>query len=99
MNSFLNRHATNDRRARPGCRQQAQRGVEASFTPRRTLLVSHWAVNSSATVSFPPANKATGRAVAMQESMLALIDHGGPPRSASGILGAFVLVGNGGTSQ
>ncbi len=75
------------------------------YAQARALLVSHWAVNSDATVKLITgamgrlANKDIGRAEAMRELMLALIDHGEPAEAHPAFWAPFVVVGNGGTSQ
>src|SRR5208337_4602496 len=55
------------------------------YAQARALLVSHWAVKSGATVKLVTgamsrlaADKSMGRAEAMRQSMLALIDNGTP---------------------
>ena len=72
------------------------------YAQARALLVSHWAVNSDATVklitgamSWLAANKSMGRAEAMRRSMLALIDKGGPEAHPA-FWAPFVVVGEGG---
>jgi CHAT domain-containing protein/Tfp pilus assembly protein PilF len=76
------------------------------YAQARALLVSHWAVNSDATVklitgaiSRLAADKSRGRAEAMRQSMLALIDTGGPREAQPAYWAPFVLVGDGGTMQ
>ena len=65
------------------------------YAQARALLVSHWEVNSEATVKLITgamrrlaADKGMGRAEAMRQSMLALIGKGTAAGSASGLLGA-----------
>ena len=65
------------------------------YAQARALLVSHWEVNSDATVklitgamSRLAANKSMGRAEAMRQSMLALIDKGEPREAHPAYLGA-----------
>ena len=74
------------------------------YAQARALLVSHWAVNSNATVklitgaiSRLAADKTLGRAEAMRQSMLALIDKGDPQESHPAYWAPFVVVGEGGT--
>ena len=74
------------------------------YAQARALLVSHWAVNSNATVklitgamSRLAADKTVGRAEAMRQSMLALIDKGEPQESHPAYWAPFVVVGEGGT--
>ena len=75
------------------------------YAQARALLVSHWAVNSDATVKLVTgamgrlANKDIGRAEAVRQAMLALIDHGEPGEAHPAFWAPFVVVGNGGTSQ
>ena len=73
------------------------------YAQARALLVSHWEVNSDATVKLVTgamrrlaANKSMGRAEAMRQSMLALIDKRHEPREAHPAYWApFVVVGEG----
>ena len=76
------------------------------YAQARALLVSHWEVNSAATVkliagamSRLAANKSIGRAEAMRQSMLALIDKGEPREAHPAFWAPFVLVGEGGTGR
>jgi CHAT domain-containing protein len=75
------------------------------YAGARTLLVSHWAVDSEATVAlttrmFEEAGRGTGRAEALRRSMLALADH---PTEATlrhpAMWAPFVIVGEGSTSK
>ncbi len=75
------------------------------YAHARALLVSHWAVNSDATVklitgavSRLAADKSMGRAEAMRQSMLALIDKGMPEESHPSYWAPFVVVGEGAIS-
>ncbi len=68
----------------------------------RALLVSHWAVDSNATVklitgaiSRMAADNGVGRAEAMRQSMLALIDKGEPDEVHPAYWAPFVVVGEG----
>ncbi len=72
------------------------------FAGARALLVSHWAVNSDATVwlmtgTFAALAKdpAIGRAEAFRRTMLAMIDAGLPPS----MWAPFVIVGEGGSRK
>ena len=71
------------------------------YAQARALLVSHWAVDSGATVKLVTgamgrlaANKAMGRAEAMRQSMLALINKSGPEAHPA-FWAPFVVVGEG----
>ena len=71
------------------------------YAGARSLLVSHWSVNSDATVklitgakSRLSADKRMGRAEAMRQSMLALIDTGASPAYWA----PFIVVGEGAAS-
>ena len=73
------------------------------YAQARALLVSHWEVNSDTTVklitgamSRLAADKAMGRAEAMRQSMLALIDTGTPQEAHPAFWAPFVVVGEGG---
>jgi hypothetical protein len=73
------------------------------YAQPRALLVSHWPVRSAATVKLITgamkrlvANKAMGRAEAMRQLMLDLIDHGKPCESHPAYWAPFVVVGEGG---
>jgi len=68
----------------------------------RALLVSHWSVYSDATVkliagaiSRMAADKSVGRAEALRQSMLALIDKGAPYEAQPAYWAPFVIVGEG----
>jgi tetratricopeptide (TPR) repeat protein/CHAT domain-containing protein len=72
------------------------------YAGARSLLVSHWAVYSAATVKLVTgavreiARDATvGRAEAMRRSMLALIDNGSPEEAHPSYWAPFVVVGEG----
>jgi CHAT domain-containing protein len=76
------------------------------YAQTRALLVSHWAVNSDATVklitgamSRLAADKPMGRAEAIQRSMLTLIDRGEPREAHPSIWAPFVAVGEGGAGR
>jgi len=72
------------------------------YAGARALLVSHWSVDSDATVklitgavSRMAADKSVGRAEAMRRSMLALIDNGEPIEAHPAYWAPFVVVGEG----
>jgi CHAT domain-containing protein len=76
------------------------------YAQARALLVSHWAVNSDATVklitgaiSRLAVNKSMGRAEALRQSMLALIDKGEPREAHPAFWAPFVVVGEGGAGR
>ena len=82
-------------------------GLARSFfyAGARSLLVSHWAVNSDATVklitgavSQLKAEPGIGRTEALRRSMLAMIDQGGPEDAHPSSWAPFVLVGDGGAT-
>ena len=72
------------------------------YAGARSLLVSHWAVNSEATVklitkavSVLKADPSIGRAEAMRRSMLAMIEQGTPEEAHPALWAPFILVGEG----
>ena len=72
------------------------------YAGARALLVSHWAVNSNATVklitktlSTMGADKTIGRSEALRRSMMALIEHGDPHEAHPAYWAPFVVVGEG----
>ena len=76
------------------------------YAQARALLVSHWEVNSVATVklitgamSGLAASKSIGRAEAMRQSMLTLIDRGEPREAHPAFWAPFVVVGEGGAGR
>jgi CHAT domain-containing protein len=76
------------------------------YAQARALLVSHWEVDSAATVKLITgamtrlaANNGLGRAEAMRQSMLALIDHGTPQEAQPAYWAPFVIVGEGGAGR
>lgn len=84
---------------------EALSGLARSFfyAQARALLVSHWEVNSIATVklitsavSSMSKDKSIGRAKALQSAMLNLIDHGKPHEAHPAYWAPFVMVGEGG---
>jgi CHAT domain-containing protein/tetratricopeptide (TPR) repeat protein len=75
------------------------------YAGSRALLVSHWAVDSDATVklitktlSAMADDKSIGRSEALRRSMLALIEYGEPHQAHPAIWAPFVVVGEGGGS-
>ncbi len=73
------------------------------YAQARALLVSHWEVNSDATVKLVTgamrrlaADKSVGRAEAMRQSMLALIGKGESYEAHPAYWAPFVVVGEGG---
>ena len=76
------------------------------YAQARALLASHWEVNSEATVklitgaiSRLAADKSIGRAKAMRQSMLDLIDHGNAEEAHPAYWAPFVVVGEGGAGR
>ncbi|MGA7324297.1 MAG: CHAT domain-containing tetratricopeptide repeat protein [Rhodomicrobium sp.] len=76
------------------------------YAQARALLVSHWEVDSNATVklitgamSRLAANKSMGRAEAMRQSMFALIDIGEPQEAHPAFWAPFVVVGEGAAAR
>ena len=72
------------------------------YAQARALLVSHWAVDSAATVKLITGTvrrmtrgKPAGRAEALRRSMLELIKHGEPHEAHPAFWAPFVLVGEG----
>ena len=87
---------------------EALSGIARAFfyAQARALAVSHWEVNSEATVklitgamSRLAADKTMGRAEAMRESMLALINKGKPGQAHPAYWAPFVVVGEGGAGR
>ena len=73
------------------------------YAQAHALLVSHWAVNSNATVKLITAamrdiarNKSVGRAEALRRAMLELIDKGDPDEKHPAYWAPFIVVGEGG---
>ena len=86
---------------------EALSGMSRAFfyAGARALLVSHWAVNSDATVklitkmlSTMAADKTVGRSEALRRSMAALIDAGDPNEAHPANWAPFVVVGEGGAA-
>jgi len=84
---------------------EALSGVSRAFfyAGARALFLSHWAVNSDATVklvtktlSTMAADKAVSRSEALRRSMVALIEHGEPHEAHPAYWAPFVVVGEGG---
>jgi CHAT domain-containing protein len=76
------------------------------YAGARALLVSHWAVYSDATVKLitgamgrMAADKSVGRAEAMRQSMLALIDKGTADETQPAYWAPFVVVGEGAAAK
>jgi CHAT domain-containing protein len=72
------------------------------YAGARALLVSHWAVNSDATVklitktlSTMAADKSVGRSEALRRAMVALIEQGEPHEAHPAYWAPFVVVGEG----
>ena len=72
------------------------------YAQARALLVSHWAVDSNATVKLITAatsefarDKSVGRAEALRRAMLALIDGGKAPEVHPAVWAPFIVVGEG----
>jgi CHAT domain-containing protein len=72
------------------------------YAQARTLLVSHWAVDSAATVKLVTAaigemgrDASIGRSEALRRAMLSLIDRGAPHEAHPAYWAAFVVVGEG----
>jgi CHAT domain-containing protein len=76
------------------------------YAQARALLVSHWAVDSAATVKLVTAavkeiaqDKGKGRAEALRRAMLTLADNGTAEEAHPAFWAPFVLVGEGGTAR
>jgi CHAT domain-containing protein len=76
------------------------------YAQARALLVSHWQVQSDATVKLITAavreiakDKRVGRAEALRRSMIALIDDGKPYEAHPAFWAPFVVVGEGGVGN
>ena len=72
------------------------------YAQARAMLVSHWEVDSDATVKLITGamnrlakDTTLGRAEAMRQSMLELIDHGAPQEAHPSVWAPFVVVGEG----
>jgi hypothetical protein len=72
------------------------------FAGTRALLVSHWAVNSAATVKLITSAVSSitrdgkmGRAEALRQAMLSMIDSGEPQEAHPALWAPFVVVGEG----
>jgi hypothetical protein len=72
------------------------------YAGARSLLVSHWSVESNATVKLitkalgiMATDKSIGRSEALRRSMLALIDKGEPQEAHPAYWAPFVVVGEG----
>jgi CHAT domain-containing protein len=76
------------------------------YAQARALLVSHWEVDSDATVKLITTavseitrNKSVGRAEALRRAMLAMIDQGEPRETHPAYWAPFVVVGEGGAGR
>jgi CHAT domain-containing protein len=87
---------------------EALSGVARAFfyAQARALLVSHWEVNSAATVKLITAavneitrDNSVGRAEALRRAMLALIDKGQPYEAHPAYWAPFVVVGEGAAAK
>jgi hypothetical protein len=85
--------------------QMAPRGAKgaAKLATARPLLLLHWTVESESTVRFikttintMSADKSMGRAEALRQSMIALIDKGAPHETHPAYWAPFVVAGEGG---
>ena len=72
------------------------------YAQARALLVSHWAVNSNATVKLITTamreiarDKSAGRAKALRRAMIAMIDNGKPYEAHPAFWAPFIVVGEG----
>jgi CHAT domain-containing protein/Tfp pilus assembly protein PilF len=83
---------------------EALSGLSRAFiyAQARALLVSHWAVDSDATVKLVTAaireivrDKSVGRSEALRRAMLALIDKGKPHEAHPAYWAPFIVVGEG----
>ena len=75
------------------------------YAGARAMLVSHWSVDSAATVKLITSavgatthDKTLGRAEALRRAMLAMIDTGEPRQAHPAYWAPFVVVGEGGAS-
>jgi CHAT domain-containing protein/tetratricopeptide (TPR) repeat protein len=96
--------ACNTAAAGEAANAEALSGLARAFiyAQARALLVSHWAVDSHATVALiteavraMAADRAIGRAEAFRRSMLALLDKGEPRMAHPAYWAPFVVVGEG----
>jgi len=76
------------------------------YAQARALLVSHWAVDSDATVKLVTGavrelsrDGKVGRAEALRRAMLALVDKGAPHEAHPSYWASFVVVGEGGAGR
>jgi CHAT domain-containing protein/tetratricopeptide (TPR) repeat protein len=84
---------------------QALSGLARAFiyAQTRALLVSHWAVDSNATVKLITSaigemagDRKVGRSEALRRAMLSLIDNGAPAHAHPAYWAPFIVVGEGG---
>jgi CHAT domain-containing protein len=87
---------------------EALSGISSAFfyAGARALLVSHWAVDSDATVKLVTktlramaADKTVGRSEALRQSMVALIEQGAPHEAHPAYWAPFIVVGEGSIGQ
>jgi CHAT domain-containing protein len=76
------------------------------YAGARALLVSHWAVDSAATVKLITSavgtivrDKSIGRAEALRQAMLAMIDHSEPHQAHPSYWAPFIVVGEGAAAK
>ncbi len=75
------------------------------YAGARSLLVSHWSVNSNVTGSITKAvsamttHSSVGRSEALRRSMIALIENGKPSEAHPAYWAAFAVVGEGGSTS
>jgi CHAT domain-containing protein len=76
------------------------------YAGARSLLVSHWAVDSASTVklitkalAIMSSDKSVGRAEAMRRSMLAMIESGNQKEAHPAYWAPFIVVGEGGSTR
>jgi CHAT domain-containing protein/tetratricopeptide (TPR) repeat protein len=76
------------------------------YAGARSLLVSHWAVDSDSTVklitkalTIMASDKSVGRAEAMRRSMVAMIESGNPKGAHPAYWAPFVVVGEGSSAE
>jgi hypothetical protein len=76
------------------------------YAGARSLLVSHWAVDSDSTVklitkslSIMASGQSVGRAEALRQSMLAMIESGDPNEAHPAYWAPFVVVGEGSRAE
>lgn len=92
--------------AAPGAETLSGLAPAFFYAQARALLVSHWEVNSDATVKLitsavgeMAADKSVGRAEALRRAMLAMIDTGEPREAHPTYWAPFVVVGEGAATR